>query len=73
MKYLISLNFKYLSMRMNREESVFNREKCNFKHIGNTVHTTDYLSLGKALLATLYLEVKVYINLLSAHNLLCLE
>ena len=29
---------------------------------GNSVHTTEYLAFGKALLARLYLKVKVYIT-----------
>ena len=44
-----------------------------FEPIGNSVHTTEYLALGKSLLGRLYLKVKVYINLLSAHNLLFLK
>ena len=58
MKYSISLNFKYLSIKMNWE-------KLNFEPIGNS-------ALGKALLAKLYLKVKAYTNLLSVYNLLCL-
>ena len=36
-------------------------KKWKFKPIGSSVHTTKYLAFGKALLATLYLKVKVYI------------
>ena len=63
MKYSIPLNFKYLSMEMNWE-------KWNFEPIGNSVHTREYLVLGIALMARLYLKVKLYItNLLSVCNL----
>ena len=37
MKYLISLDFKYLSMKMNWE-------KLNFEPNGNSVHTTEIVS-----------------------------
>ena len=47
---------------MNREKSIFHFEKQNLEHIGNSVHTTEYLAFGKALLARLYLTVKVYIT-----------
>ena len=47
---------------MNWEKSIFHFEKQNLKHIGNSVHTTEYLACGKALLAGLYLKVKVYIT-----------
>ena len=50
----------------------FPLEKLNFQPIGNSlgnsVHTTEYLALGKALVARLYLKVKLYTNLLSVHN-----
>ena len=36
--------------------------KFNFEPIGNSVHTTEYLALGKVLLAKLYLKVKGYTN-----------
>ena len=36
-------------------------KKWKFKPIGSSVHTTKYLAFGKALLATLYLKVKVHI------------
>ena len=45
---------------MNREKSIFHFEKRNLEHIENSVHTTEYLAFGKALLARLYLKVKVY-------------
>ena len=70
MKYLISFDFKNLSM--NWEKLIFHWEKWNFEPTGNSVHTTDIVALGKALLARLYLKVKVYTNLLSVHNSLCL-
>ena len=70
MKYSISLDFKYLSMKMNLEKLIFHWEKWNSKPTGNSVHTTEIVALGKALLARLYLKVKVYTNLLSVHNLL---
>ena len=45
-------------------------KKWNFEPIGNSVHTTEYLTLGKTVMARLYLKVKVYItNLLSLYNL----
>ena len=47
---------------MNREKSIFHFEKQNLEHIGNSVHTTEYLAFGKALLARQYLKVKVYIT-----------
>ena len=40
----------------------------NFEPIGNSLDTTEYLDLGKALLARQYLKVKVYTKLLSIHN-----
>ena len=59
---------KYISLKMIREKSIFHFEKQNFEPIGNCVHTTEYLAFGKALLARLYLKVKVYITkLLCAH------
>ena len=36
---------------MNREKSIFNFEKQNLEPVGNSVHTTEYLAFGKALLA----------------------
>ena len=47
---------------MNREKSFFHFEKQNLEHMGNYVHTTEYLTFGKAFLARLYLKVKVYIT-----------
>ena len=48
----------------------FSIGKNGILNIGNSVPTTEYLSLGKALLARLYLKVKVHItNLLSLYNL----
>ena len=48
----------------------FPLRKWNFQPIGNSVHTTEYLALGNALLARIYLKVKVYItNLLAIYNL----
>ena len=47
---------------MNREKSIFHFEKQNLEHIGNSVHTTEYLAFAKALLARLYQKVKVYIT-----------
>ena len=49
-----------VSLKMNREKIIFDFEKQNMEHIGNSVHTTEYLALGKALLANL--KVKVYIT-----------
>ena len=53
---------KYFSLKMNMEKSIFHFEKQNLEHIGNFVHTTEYLAFGKALLVRLYLKVKVYIT-----------
>ena len=48
----------------------FPLRKWNFQPIGNSVNTTEYLALGNALLARIYLKVKVYItNLLTIYNL----
>ena len=47
---------------MNREKSNFHSEKQNIEHIWNSVHTTKHLAFGKALLARLYLKVKVSIT-----------
>ena len=60
MKYSISLDIKYLSMKMNWEKLIFHWEKWNFEPNGNSVHTTEILALGKALLARIYFKVKVY-------------
>ena len=57
------INFPLRKMRKNEK---------NFEPTGNSVQTTEIIALGKALLARLYLKVKVYTNLLSVHNLLCL-
>ena len=66
MKYSISLNFKYLSMKMNWEKSIF---LWNFEPLG-ILCIPQYLTLSNALLARLYLKVKVYITiLLSVYNL----
>ena len=70
MKYSISLDFKHLSMKINWEKLIFHWEKWDFEPTGDPVHTTKIVALGKALLARLYPKVKVYTNLLSAHNLL---
>ena len=53
---------KYISLKMIREKLIFHFEKQNFEPIGNCVHTTEYLAFGKALLARLYLKVKLYIT-----------
>ena len=62
MKYSISLDFKCLSMKMNWEKLIFHWEKWNFEPTGNSGHTTEIVVLGKALLAMLYLKMKVYIT-----------
>ena len=62
MKYSTSLNFKYLSMKMKWEKWNFYCKKLNFEPIGNSVRTSEYLALGKALLARLYQQLKVYIT-----------
>ena len=52
----------------NREKCIFHWEKWNFERTGNSVHTTEYLALGKTLLVRLYLKVKIYItNLLTVY------
>ena len=53
---------KYFSLKKNREKLILHFEKQNLEHIGNSVHTTEYLAFGKALLARLYQKVKVYIT-----------
>ena len=66
MKYSISLmTFKYSSMKMSWK-------KWNFDLIKNYGHTTEYLALGNALMARVFLKVQVFTNLLSVLNLLCL-
>ena len=47
---------------MNREKPIFHFEKQNLEHTGNSVHTTECLAFGKALLASLYLKVKLYVT-----------
>ena len=63
--------YKYFSLKMNREKSVFHFEKYNLEPIGNTGHTTEYLAFGKDLLARLYLKVKVYITKLLGVYIIC--
>ena len=70
MKYLISFDSKNLSM--NWEKLIFQWEKWNFEPTGNSLHTTEILAFGKAILASLYVKLKLYTNLLSLHKLLCL-
>ena len=41
------LKFKNLSK--NWKKYVLHWEKCNFEHIGNSVHATEFLALGKTL------------------------
>ena len=57
------MDFKYLSMKMNWE-------KWNFELIGNSVHTTEYLALGRFFCPD-YLKVKKYTNFLSVHWIYC--
>ena len=47
---------------MNWLKSSFHFEKQNLQPIGNSVHITEYLAFGKALLDRLYQKVKVYIT-----------
>ena len=55
---------RYFSLKMSRKKTIFPFKKQNLEHIGNYVHTTEYLAFGKTELANL--NVKVYItNLLS--------
>ena len=61
---------KDFSLEINREKSIFQFEKQNLEHIGNSMYTTEYLAFGKPLLAKLYLKVKVYITkLLSVYRI----
>ena len=53
---------KDFSLGISREKSIFHFEKQNLEPIGNSMHTTEYLAFGKALLAKLYLKVKVYVT-----------
>ena len=53
---------KGVSLEINKEKSIFHFEKQNLEPIGNSMHTTEYLAFGKALLAKLYLKVKVYVT-----------
>ena len=66
---------KDFSLEMNREKAIFHFEKQNLEPIGNSMYTTEYLAFGKALLAKLYLKVKVYITkiLSSQKNKACLN
>ena len=48
-------------MKINWGKIIFHCEKWSSIPIENYVHTTVYLVLGKALLARLYLGVKLYI------------
>ena len=48
MKYSISLDFKYLLMKMNWEKLIFHWKKWNFEPTGNLAHTTEIVALGKA-------------------------
>ena len=74
MEYLISFNFKYWKMNEKwinekwiRKNEFFIRRNGTFEPIGNSAHTTEYLALGNALLAGLYLKVTVCTtNLISA-------
>ena len=54
------LNFNYLSMKMNFEEFSIGKNGI-LKPARNSARTTDFSALEKALLATLYLYLKVYI------------
>ena len=40
----------------------FHLEILYLEHVGNFGHTTEYTAFGKALLARLYLKVKMYIT-----------
>ena len=42
------------------EKTIFHFEKQNLEHVGNSLHTTEYLAFGKVLLASL--KLKVYIT-----------
>ena len=52
------LKFKNLSK--NWEKCVFHWEELNFEHTGNSVHTAEFLALGKAL--------NIYINYSLIHS-----
>ena len=61
---------KDFSLEINREKSIFHIEKQNLEPIENSKYTTEYLAFRKALLAKLYLKVKVYITkLLSVYTI----
>ena len=53
MRYSISLNFEYLSMKMNWAKRIFEWEKWNFKLIGSSADTTEFSASRNALLATI--------------------
>ena len=50
------LKFKNLSKKL--EKYVFHREKWNFEHTGNSVHTAESLALGKVL--KIYIEYLMF-------------
>ena len=53
MRYSITSNLRIIK---ELAKHVFRWEKLNFEHIGNFLHTTEFLALGKA--------VNIYINYL---------
>ena len=66
MRYFVSSNFKNLSI--NWEKYIFHREGWNFEPIGNFVHTTEFLTIGKALQILLPLYLQMLIKQISAHT-----
>ena len=65
MRYSISLNFNDLSMKCGY---VFHCWKCTFEPIGNSVHITEFLTLGKALLILLPCYVQKIIMQISTQT-----
>ena len=49
--YILMKYPTYFSLKMKREKSIFHFEKQNLEHIGNSVHTAEYLAFRKALLS----------------------
>ena len=49
-------------LKMNRKKLIFHFEKQNLEQIGNSVHTTEYLAFGKALVARLISKSKNVYN-----------
>ena len=65
--------YKYFSLKMNREKSIFHFEEYNFDPIGSLLHPTKYLTFGKDLMAGLYLTVKLYITKLLGEYIIYIQ